>query len=397
MVWFCLSELVFAQTVSKSTGITDEFPIGRYAAQIGVDAWAFSGGRPDPFLMMATNTQWSYRPISPWGTFDGRFMIGPSSTLALKARSDQGMGSHVDELSADWAASPSFGGKLGVLDYKTSWCRTYDTDSPWVRENDPFCTVVGVSGPSGGAPGVQLYTNVQLGQYRVQGIAGAYRPLLFGYNKTEFSNLTYTRSRVDKNNKQGFSVNALNLETAMEFRVGYLLTQQEQAVYGEWNSDDFRVVQSYDILFAGVSFYAVPKINVRMQTLRHVMSNKNVANPGSAYPHTFRGNNLNRNSYVLELGYQHDAQNKFAFAASQFHMHDALTETNYPYAGYTVYPDFSDYKQESISMAWRHDWAIGVFTAVQLTRSNLVETSSYYRYHKAMRANGLGMRLAYQF
>lgn len=397
LVGLCLSGLASAQVMQAGHDEAVDYPLGRYNAQLGVDAWQFSNGRPDPLLMMSTNAQWHYRPVSPWGTFDGRLMVSPRATLAFKARSNQEMGSHVDELSADWAISPRLGVKVGVVDYKTSWCRTYDIDSPWVRENDPFCTVVDVSGPSGGAPGAQLYTNMQVGAYRLQGIAGVYSPLWFGYNKTEFSNLTYSNSRVEKNSKQGFSINALNLDTATEFRFGYLATQQEQAVHGGWNAPDFRVNQAYDITFAGVSFYAMPKLNVRMQTLHHVMSNKNVVEPGSSYPHTVRGNVLLRRSYVMEFNYQQDAQNVFAFAASKFLMHNALTETNYPYSGYTVYPDFSDYTQRSFSLAWRHDWPEGLFTSVQLTRSSLVDTSSYYGYDRAMHANGLGMRLGYQF
>jgi hypothetical protein len=393
----CLSGLVLAQPQQESRDEGMDYPLVRYSAQLGVDAWQFSNGRPDPLLMMSTNAQWHYRPVSPWGTLDGRLMVSSNATLALKARSNQEMGSHLDELSADWAISPRLGMKVGVVDYKTSWCRTYDVDSPWVRENDPFCTVVEVSGPSGGAPGAQLYTNMQMGLYRVQAIAGVYSPLWFGYNKTEFSNLTYARSRVEKNNKQGFSINALNLDTAMEFRFGYLATQQTQAVHSDWNAPDFHVEQVYDITFAGVSFYAAPKLNVRMQTLRHVMSNKNVMDPGAIYPHTFRGNALARRSYVMELHYQQDVQNVFALAVSKFGMHNTLIQTNYPYSGYTVYPEFSDYAQRSFSLAWRHDWPSGVFTAVQLTRSSLVDTSSYYGYDKAMHANGLGMRLGYRF
>lgn len=397
LLTLCLGGHVSAQAVDDGREDVIDYPLGRYNAQVGVDAWQFSGRRPDPMLMLATNTEWHYRPVSPWGTFDGRLMLRPQATVALKVRSNQEMGSHVDELSADWGVSPSFGVKAGVVDYKTSWCRTYDVDSPWVRESDPFCTVVEVSGPSGGAPGAQLYTNMQIGWYRVQGIAGVYSPLWFGYNKTEFSNLTYSNSRVEKNNKQGFSINALNLENAAEFRLGYLTTQQEQAVHGAWNGPDLRVNQVYDITFVGVSFYAMPKLNVRLQTLRHVMSNKNVVEPGYGYPQTVRGNELRRRSYVVELNYQLDAQNVFAFAASKFLMHNALTATNYPYSGYTVYPDFSNDAQRSFSVAWRRDWRAGVFTAVQFTRSDLAKTSTYYGYDKAMHANGLGLRLGYQF
>lgn len=392
-----LGGVVFAQAAQGTERMGLGPLAGSYTAQIGVDAWQFLNERPNSLLMMATNTQWHYRPVSPWGTFDGRIALNPKATLALKARANQEMGSHVDELSAGWAVSPSLGFKAGVLDYKTSWCRTYDVDSPWVRETDPFCNVVNVSGPTGGAPGIQIYTNMQAGPYRVQAIAGAYSPLLFDYDTKEFSNLTYPRSRVDKNNKQGFSINMLNVDTATEFRLGLLSTQQEQAVYGNFNSDDFRVIQKYHITFAGVSFQVTPRLNARVQTLQHVMSNRNVSEPGSAYPNTIRGNQFNRESYVVELNYQHDARNMFAFAASTLLMDNALIETNHPYSGYTSYPEFYDYKQQSISVAWRRDWSDGLFTALQLTRSTMSDSSSYYRYTRSMSASGLGMRIGYRF
>jgi len=134
--WMCLCAAVHAQGQTRTDAV--DYPIGRYNAQVGMDAWQFSSDKPEKLLMMATNTHWRYRPVAPWGTFDGRLMLSSQAAVALKARTNQEMGSHVDELSADWAFSPSVGVKAGVLDYKTSWCRTYDIDSPWVRENDPF-------------------------------------------------------------------------------------------------------------------------------------------------------------------------------------------------------------------------------------------------------------------
>lgn len=392
-----VSGLAYAQSVQAQNEQDVSDLIYHYNAQVGMDAWQFSGERPDRLLMMATNTQWRYRPVSPWGTVDGRVMVLPQLTLALKARANQEMGGHVDELSADWAVSPKLGVKLGVLDYKTSWCRTYDIDSPWVRETDPFCNVVEVSGPTGGAPGAQVYANARLGAYRVQAIAGAYSPLLFNYNDKEFSNLTYPTSRVDKNNKQGFSINALNLDTATEFRFGVLSTQQEQAVHGNWNAEDFRVVQEYHITFVGLSYYLHPKLNMRVQTLQHVMANRNVTQIGSIYPRTIRGNQFDRQSYVMELTYQKNSQNMFAFAASVLRWHNAYTETNYPYSGYTVYPDFDDYKQSAISVAWRRDWGNGAFTAVQFTHSRMHDINNYYHWNNTASANGLGLRLGYRF
>ena len=393
--WLCWCAVAQAQSHSTSSGV--DFPLSRYNAQVGVDVWQFSPTSPERLLMMATNTEWRYRPVSPWGRFDGRLMLSPKATFSLKARGDQQMGAHVDEFSGDWAFSPSVGVKAGVLDYKTSWCRTYDIDSPWVRENDPFCTVVSTSGPGGGAPGLQAYVNLPIGNYRVQSIAGLYNPLAFNYNTTEFSNLGYALSHVTKNQKQGVSINALNLDTATEFRVGVLQAQQALSAYESWKMPVFQVEQNYGLVFAGASFYATPQLNVRMQTLRHLMVNKEISNPAVSGPHTRRGYNVNRTSHVMELNYQASAEDMFGLALSKYQYNVASTETNYPFAGYTVSPDSYVYAQKSVSLAWRHHWPQGVFTVLQLTRSQLALNDKDAHIDRAASANGLGLRLGYQF
>ena len=372
-----------------------DFPIGRYVAQVGADAWQFSNGRPEALLMMSTNTQWHYRPVSPWGTFSGTLMVSPKATMTLKVRSNQEMGSHVDELSVDWMLSPRLGLKAGVVDYKTSWCRTYDMGSPWVRENDPFCTVVSTSGPTGGAPGVQGYLNSSFGAYRMQGLIGTYSPLVFNYNTREFSNIQPTSYRVTKNSKQGVSVSVLNLDTATEFRLGLLGAQQSADVYGAWQGGAYQINQTYGIVFAGASFYLTPKLNMRMQALRHRMENKSVSPVNSPWPHTFQGANQARYSKVMELNYQANTNNLVALAISRYDMDQMSQVTNYPFPGYTGY-DYA-YQQGGISVAWRRDWGVGVFSVIQLTRSHFLLRDVYYQQDRAASANGLGMRLGYQF
>lgn len=374
-----------------------DYPLAEYTAQVGVDAWRFSDGEPQPLLMMSTNTQWHYRTVSPWMTFDGRLQFAPQVTVTLKARSNQEMGSHLDELSADWSISPYLGLRAGVVDYKTSWCRTYDIDSPWVRENDPFCTVVTTSGPSGGAPGAQAYVNLLKGVYRVQGVAGIYSPLLMDYNTREFSNISYPLYHVDKNDKQGLSINVLNLETATEFRLGLLGAQQSAQVYRAWNTSPFYVEQTYRLLFAGVSLYLTPKINMRIQTLHHVMENKNLSYPGATLPHYQSGVSIKRASNVLELTYQVDSQDMLAFAINSYDYDYALTLSKYPFPGYTYDPNYYQYQQRAMSVAWRRDWARGVFTVLQATRGRLALEGTSVGREQLSAANGFGFRLGYRF
>jgi hypothetical protein len=395
--WLCLGWLVAAQASETRRTEAGDYPIVEYTAQVGMDAWQFAGAKPEHLLMMATNTQWHYKTVSPWGVLNGRLMLSPRTTLSLKARSNQAMGSHVDELSADWAVSPKFGLKAGVVDYKTSWCRTYDIDSPWVRENDPFCTVVSTSGPSGGAPGVQAYVNIPVGIYRMQGIAGMYNPLLMNYNTREFSNINYPFYSVEKNKKQGASLSILNLETATEFRLGVLGAQQSARVNQAWDAEPFRMAQTYGIVFAGLSFYVTPKLNLRLQTLRHVTENKHVSDPGATLPHIWRGVNLKRTSNAMELSYQMSAQDIFALAVNNYDFSTSWIETNAPFPGYTYRPDYAQYHQRAMSLAWRRDWAQGVFTALQITRSRFAQQDSYLEIDRAASTNGLGLRIGYQF
>lgn len=387
----------FARLAQASADEVFDYPLGQYTAQVGVDAWRFSDGQPEDLLMMSTNTQWDYRPVSPWMTFDGRLQFSPQTTLALKARSDQQMGTHVDELSVAWAISPGLGVKAGVVDYKTSWCRTYDIDSPWVRENDPFCTVVSTSGPSGGAPGAQAYVNLPVGIYRVQAIAGIYNPLLLNYNTRELSNISYQLYRVDKNDKQGVSVNVLNLETATEFRLGVLGAQQSAQVYGRWNTESFHIEQTYRIIFAGMSVYLMPQVNMRIQTLHHIMENKSVSYPGAVLPHYFSGVNLTRASNVLELNYQINAQDVLAFAVNSYDYDFAFTQTKYPFPGYNYDENWYHYKQRAMSVAWRRDWERGLFTVLQVTRSRLAVDGTSVGSERLNGASGLGFRLGYRF
>jgi hypothetical protein len=370
-----------------------------HVARVGVDAWRLSPKTPETLLMLPTNSEWHYKSVSPWLTFDGQLTVHRNAVLSLKVRADQAMGTHVDEMSLNWSVSPSLGFKAGVVSYKTSWCRTYDIDSPWVRENDPFCMVKTTSDASGGAPGVQVYANAPLGSYRVQGLVGVYRPLLMNYNTTEFSNVPYPNAHIDRNNKKGLSVSVQNLETATEFRLGLLNADQSEYVFGSWNTEPFRVYQNYNMVFVGGAFYVTPQVQVRAQTLRHNMVSNDRSVPGSAWPSYQGGVDLARRSDVLEVNYWHSSQDVLAFAVSRYTYDNSYTMTNYPAAGYFTDRNYFVYKNKNLSASWRHDWSKGVYTAVQWSYNSL---DLYNRRitaapNREAGGHGLGVRLGYQF
>jgi hypothetical protein len=370
-----------------------------HVAQVGVDAWRLSPKTPETLLMLPTNSEWHYKSVSPWLTFDGRMTVHRNAVLSLKVRADQAMGTHVDEMSIDWSVSPSLGFKAGVVSYKTSWCRTYDIDSPWVRENDPFCMVKTTSDASGGAPGLQVYANAPIGSYRVQALAGIYRPLLLNYNTTEFSNISYPNAQIDRNHKKGVSLSLQNLETATELRVGLLQADQSEYVFGALGEKPFRVYQQYNMVFLGAAFYVSPTVQVRLQTLRHGMASNNRSFAGGANPSYLGGVDLARQSDVMELNYWYSSQDVFAFAASRYTYDNSLTVANDPFPGYRTDRSYYVYKNRNLSASWRHDWVRGLFTAVQWSYNtmDLYNRTITPSPNRDAGGHGLGVRLGYQF
>lgn len=393
---FAASLVVQAQGLQQGKGADLQTT---YVAQVGVDAWRLSPQTPERLLFLPTNSQWNYRSTSPWLTFDGQATVHRHAVLSLKVRADQALGTHVDEMSLDWALSPSLGVKTGVVSYKTSWCRTYDVDSPWVRENDPFCTIRTTSVASGGAPGLQVYANAPVGDYRVQGLVGLYRPLLLNYNTTEFSNVDYPNSHIDRNSKKSLSLSVQNMDTATELRLGLLNTVQSNYVYDYLNEGPDRVRQNYNVMFLGAAFYVLPKLQVRVQTLRHDMISNRRSPPGSEKPSYLGGADLARRSHVLEMNYWHSAQDVLAFAVSKYTFDSSYINTNYPDPGYINYRSYYRSGNRNLSASWRHNWSEGFYTAVQWSYNKLDlyildEQPSPYR---EAGGHGLGLRLGYQF
>jgi hypothetical protein len=109
----------------------------KFNVQLGLDAWDLKtpdrSNAPlkgvDRLYLANSYTQWSYRNPSAWIKTSGQWDISSNLSLTYKARADQSVGTQLDDLNFDYRLSPKLGFRAGVLDYKTSWCRTYETDS----------------------------------------------------------------------------------------------------------------------------------------------------------------------------------------------------------------------------------------------------------------------------
>jgi hypothetical protein len=380
----------------------------RATTQIGLDYWHLnpsveSGSNNRRFFLANNTSQWNYKNLSPWMTVNGKLEVASKVAISLKFRADQSSGLRIDELNADYAVSPSLGIRAGVLDYKVSWCRRYEIDLPWVRENDPFCTVRTTGRAIGAAPGLQVYGQTFFDDYRIQAVAGVFRPKAFSYDKDEFTNYEMDEfSTVQVNNKRGASVSAVNVNTGTEFRLSWQGSDQRARIaYPDTNAK--KLQQKVDLLYGGFSYYLKDGLSIRATYLKSNAKSGDYLyeeDPWQQYPINPFNSKQVRVSKTLEFIYQMDAANIFAFAASRYDF--KINDKAYRYNHFPLIDlDFESdwrFRNDSFSLGWRRDWRKGLFTSLQLTTVKTKQVvSQNKRQNFKGHAHALGLRLGYRF
>jgi hypothetical protein len=335
---------------------------------IGLDAWQIENNAEskahERVLFLANSTpQWTERNPSPWVHLDSELTLSEQWSGRFKFRGAQNTDWRVDELNLNWEVSPKLGLSAGVVDYKTSWCRPYDVESPWVRENDPFCTVRTTDQASGAAPGIQAYSHVGDSEWTWQSHVGVFDPLVLGYNKTDFGNTTLkARSKVLENQKLGAGLSLLHHHSATELRVGLLKTQQ----YADWDpyEDDsplIRLHQRSTLLFAGLNFHPMPFWSIRFTHVNEQLDGYWLA----------QGENRRdrqRRSLSMEHIFRVNSSNSLALAWSQYQIRVQDEWRFEPTDAWNAWPrDVFD--NQMVSIVWRKDWSPWLFTAVQASRA----------------------------
>jgi hypothetical protein len=361
--------LVFLSTHAKASELepADTGSPFNQDLQMGLDIWEISAPERstsvlkgvDRLYLADSYTAWTYRNPASWIKITGKWDVNSQLNLTYKARADQSMGAKVDDFNLDYRVSPKLGFRTGVLNYKTSWCRTYEMDSPWIYEIDPFCSNRLTNESTLASPGVQAYANFTPGDYLIQALVGMYRPKVFGYNKEEFSNVANTKG-VAVNDRWGWSINVLNLNSASELRLSWLGARQE-------NNRDSGGYRSQDAgaLYLGGSFFVTEKINLRT-TIFHSLVSQNSYDTPPAYTKILE-TNMVRESKTLEAIYQHNAQNTLGIAATRYTNNWDLIGMN----GYEPYtnPNYYLFTQSAFSVTWRHNWSEGIHSSIQWTQS----------------------------
>lgn len=355
--------------------------------QTGLDTWHLrtsvakdhstnQNGKTNLFLANSS-TAWDYQDTAPWLKVQGSLRPFADTLLSFKYRADQSLGSQVDELSLDQSYY-AFGARVGVLDYKTTWCRSYDLDGPWVRENDPICAVDTIGRYLRAAPGIQLYSNFVVGDFKWQAAAGSYSPLWLDYDVREFTNTSLSQaSLVTQNDKLGASLNAVHLGNGMELRMGYLRTQQSaETREGVIGGPTFRIDQQVEVLYTGFSMNPTRLLNLR---LTHTSTTNDVVfwyPPGYTHlddtvPDIFRTQSDPNNASVLELNYQGSPRDVFSLAYSVNKLSSDSTAfiKDLPSGTISRYQFSSRFNATTVntSLSWRRDWSPHVFTVLQLS------------------------------
>ena len=398
----------FAQIAIETEHQWADDVVGSHTLQVGVDAWRINSSADEDTtanmnslsrLQLANSYPvWNYRNPSEWMRFEGALRVGRNTLLNMKYRSDQSTGSRLDEASVDWAFH-TYGVKFGVLDPKISWCRTYDVDSPWVRENNPFCSIQPLNFAKGSAPGAQAYANFIAGGYSLQALAGAYRPLWWNYAPNETPTLDLGPTSVVKNHiKSGLALSATNLSNGTEFRVGLLRDHYQAQKDSDTTDVPYRYDVQSDVMFLGANWYATEKIALRATYFTYVGDMTRTLQ--SQAQNLLRDQNSKYKATSLEMNYQLNATHVFGLAHvvydfnQNYSNYDVQSGTPVFQSGYVGAPHFVT---TNTSVSWRHDWRKGLFTVLQYSDARVSQTHSVSQRQQSSNGTALGLRLGYRF
>jgi hypothetical protein len=402
-----VAAVMLAATSLTAYSQTDIYGLtSRWSYQVGVDAWKLGASiDKDPvpgfneansnLLLPNSYTAWSYRNVSPYGRLAGIKRLSNDLSFSLKVRADQSQGLKINEASLEKEISPTLVFRLGVVDYKTSWCKTYEADNGWIQDIEAFCVTPQFRDVSGGAPGVQVVTNTQFHDYQIQTLAGLYNPLLLNYAPKEFGNVVPSpQYSVTSNKKAGFNVNILDLTTSIETRISFLQAHQE--AYSPEAHLIGTTKQAYDLWYLGLNIPTRnPNLSVR---LTHVPQSQkstcrsSVAQLASACN---RNSTSQKHSSSAQVSYRHSTKNLFSFGISDTEIKNQSDFFTPDLQVFTHLEDQFYIKVQQASAAWRHDWNGGFFTVIQYIKAK--QNNGQLGIRNPSDGYAVGLRLGYQY
>jgi hypothetical protein len=329
--------------------------------------------------------------------FEGALRFGDNTLLNLRAQNHQVQGSRVDEAALDHSVG-AFGVRLGVVDPRISWCRTYDIDSPWVRENNAFCTIEPLNFAKSSAPGVQVYAHHILGGYSLQALMGTYHPLILGFADEEFPTFTPPEGmRATADHKLGAAFSASNLRDGTELRLGWMQGDFLGTLKGP--HPESRMVSS-DVWFAGLNWYI--QRNWALRTTYFTYDGQYQRRADSSPPFVERRDARDYRAVTYELNHQASARDNWAvsYAIYDFDISGkTFVSINGVSTTQSVLIGAPHFQTRNLSLSWRHDWSTSAFVVIQFSQTRAQQRSSNGFQVRYAESDGkaMGVRMGYRF
>jgi hypothetical protein len=150
---------------------------------------------------------------------------------------------------------------IGILPYRVSQCRYFESDNIWISEPDNFCKFHGLNEISEGSAGIQLGYSSYIKGYVVDSLIGYYDAEIDGQSKKLSIYVPVGHNKY--NRKKGFSVRATGENNQISF--GYLATSQFQY-------DESGVKYPFDRVFEYDTYYLGYEHDISKLTLRATIS-----------------------------------------------------------------------------------------------------------------------------
>lgn len=381
--------------------------VGSHLFYVGVDHWALETSVERDTLdnmnsvsrLQLANSYpiRDYRNTSAWLRFEGGLRIGSDTLLNLRFRTDQVQGPSIDEATLDQALN-AFGLRVGVVDPRISWCRTYDMDSPWVRENNPFCTIQPLNFAKRSSPGAQAYVHHIWGRYSLQALVGTYHPLVWGFADDEFPTFPPPEGmRATEHHKLGAAFSASNLSDGTELRLGWMQGDFLGTLQGP--DPESRTVRS-DVWFAGVNGYIHRNWALRTTYFTYDGQYQRRAEGHTAFIE--RQDTREYRAVTYELNHQASARDIWAVSYAIYDF-DISGKTFVPIGGvsttHAVLIGSPRFQTRNLSLSWRHDWGTSAFVVIQASQARTQQRSSNGFRTRYAESDGqaLGLRLGYRF
>jgi hypothetical protein len=341
--------------------------------------------RPSEYLFLPdSNIQWTYRNPSTSVQVAGVKRLGANLQLDIKFRANQQVGAKLDQFGLSYEISSMWGWRAGIVDYRTTWCQTYEPDSPWIYIPTLSCENHNFLDTAGGAPGVQTYINLEVSdQYRVQALLGVYDPLKFNYATQEFG--LYQPSQeyaVLRNQKWGASLNVLDDYTGTEYRLSWI--RARQLAWSPESSLLFYTHQRTDMLYAAMQQTLAERWNVVGSHTWRQFKNYCVDTSQASCEGAVA---LVGGMTTLEAVYLWDARNSVGLAYSKYQVLATWADTG---------SEFAHEAHRALAVSWRKNWTHHWFSVVQWQRSDQV-LGYYNTVDFPSMGVILGVRVGYRF